>query len=93
MEVAHKSERDLRVVALHTHQTLVGVQASDIHPVQELKWVTEVLPTSWVEARGNPTAVHLERVAVAMGVNIGEESQGRAQEAVDNTEAPDVAEA
>jgi hypothetical protein len=87
MEAVHKSERDPMVVALHTRQTLAAV---DIHPVHELKEMSEVPSISWVEARGSRTAVRLERAPVAMEVGTGEESQGRArEEAVGNTEVPE----
>lgn len=90
MEVVHKLERAQKVVEPHTPQTLVAVV--DMHPVQELKGVSEVLPTGWVGVQGNPTTGHLERVAV---VTVGSEEEflGRGQEAVDNTEVPEVAEA
>ena len=91
MEVVHKLEQDPRVVALRTPQTLVA--GVDIHLVQELKWATEVLPTDWVEVRGNLTAARLGRAAVVM-VGSGEEPLGRGQEgAVDNTEVLGVVEA
>jgi len=77
------------VVALHTLRTLVGVGTQ---PVQELKGMPEAPPTGWVGSRGNLTAVRLERVAVVVGVGSGEEFQGRElEEAVGNTEAPEVA--
>jgi len=91
MVVVHRSERDRRVVALHTLQTLVEAQALvDIHPVQELKKVFEVLPTGWEEARGNPTAVRLERIAVAIVVGTGKGFQDKDQKAADNTGVPKV---
>jgi len=83
MEVVHKSEQDPMVVVPHTRQTSA---VADMHPVQELKGVSEVPSIGWVEARGSQTAVHLERAPVAMEVGTGEEYQGRAQEgAVGNT--------
>ena len=74
------------MVAPHTRQTLAAV---DIHPVQELKGVSEVPLINWVEARGSRTAVRLEWAPVAMEVGTGEEYQGRAQEeAVGNIGVP-----
>lgn len=74
-------------VALHTHQTLAAV---DIHPVQGLKGMPEVLSISWVEARGSRTAVRLERALVVMEVGTGEGYLGRAREgAVGNTGVPE----
>lgn len=86
MEVVHKWERDPTAVAHHTHRTLAAV---DIHPAR----TTEVLPSSWVESQGSPTAVRLERGPVVMEVHT-EGCQGSGQEeAVDNTGVPEVVEA
>ena len=75
-------EQDPTEVALHTHRTFGR------RPVQEFEGVSEVLPISWVEARGSPTAVRLERAPVATGT--GEEYRGRGREGVvDNTGAPE----
>jgi hypothetical protein len=82
-EVAHKSERDQRAAGPHTLQTSVGAQ--DMQLVQDPKGMTGVLPTDWGEARGNPTAVHLEREAAATWVDTGDASQGTGQEVADNT--------
>lgn len=58
MKVVHKSERDLKAVALHIPQTSVAGVGSQ--PDQKLRRVPEALPTGWVGARGNPTAAHFE---------------------------------
>jgi len=91
--VVHRSERDRRVVALHTLQTLEAQALGGIHPVQELKRVLEVPPTGWVGARGNPMAVRLERIAVAIVVGTAKGFQDKDQETVDNTEVPVAVEA
>jgi len=79
-------------VVLHTRQTLVGALV-DTQPVPELELI-EVLPASWVESQGNPTAVPLERIAVVTGVGTGEELQDKDYgEVVDNIEAQKAVEA
>jgi len=84
-KVAHKLGRDLRVAVPHILRTFAGVDT------QELEGVIEAPPTDWVEFHGNPTVVPLEWVAVAMEAGSGEAFQSKGQEAVGNTELPEVA--
>ena len=76
------------MAAPHILRTLAGV---DIQSVQELEGVTEAPPTGWVESHGNLTVARPGRVVVAMGAGNEGAFQSRGREAVDNTEALEVA--